>query len=165
MSDTSDRNFVLIMFLVVYAYLLNIQTRISLKNDWDNTTCSPLNLFTSSFYQSDQESNNQFGNCVKQFSKGIASGELTNMVNTQNTEFEKVTSLATNNMNDINKNITEKSNDIVKRYNKTNEKIDSTDNSIKAIKDYSPGISKKIDDFKEEIKSLFSNISSYVNKS
>jgi archaellum component FlaC len=165
MSDTSDRNFVLIMFIVVYIYMLNIQSRISLKNDWDNTKCNPLNLFTSSFYQSEQESYNQFGNCIKQFSKGVAKSELSSMVNVQNDEFEKVSNLANKNMNRINNTLKEKTRVIDKNYKETNKNIDNTTSYLNTIKSYEATIPNKIEDLKNEVKNIFSRISTYMNKS
>lgn len=164
MSDTSDRNFVLIMFIGVYIYMLNIQTRISLTNDWDNTKCNPLNLFTSSFYQNEQESYNQFGNCIKQFSKGIAKDEVSTMVNTQNDEFKKVSELANKNMNQINTTLKEKTDMIDKDYDKTNLKIDKTTSYLNTIKSYETTIPEKIELFKNDVKDLFSRISTYMNK-
>lgn len=164
MSDTSDRNFVLIMFIGVYIYMLNIQTRISLTSDWDNTKCNPLNLFTSSFYQNEQESYNQFGNCIKQFSKGIAKDEISTMVNVQNDEFKKVSDLANKNMNQINTTLKEKTDMIDKDYDKTNIKIDKTTSYLNTIKSYESTIPQKIEVFKNDVKDLFSRISTYMNK-
>ena len=164
MSDKNDRNFVLIMFIGVYIYMLNIQTRISLTNDWDNTKCNPLNLFTSSFYQNEQESYNQFGNCIKQFSKGIAKDEISTMVNVQNDEFKKVSDLANKNMNQINTTLKEKTDMIDKDYDKTNIKIDKTTSYLNTIKSYESTIPQKIEVFKNDVKDLFSRISTYMNK-
>jgi archaellum component FlaC len=164
MSDTSDRNFVLIMFIGVYFYMLTIQTRISLKNDWDNTKCNPLNLFTSSFYQTEQESYNQFGNCIKEFSKGVAKSELSSIVDKQNVAFKEVSNLANNNMNEITSTIKEKTNIIDKNYKDTNKKIDDTSSYLNTIKSYEGTIPKKIDDFKNDVKDIFSRISSYMTK-
>jgi hypothetical protein len=164
MSDTSDRNFVMILFIGVYFYMLTIQTKISLKNDWDNTKCNPLNLFTSSFYQTEQESSNQFGNCIKEFSKGVAKSELSSMVDKQNEDFKRVSSLANNNMNEINSTIKEKTNIIDKNYKETNKKIENTSSYLNTIKSYEETIPKKIEDFKTDVKDIFSRISTYMNK-
>ena len=164
MSDTSDRNFVLIMFIGVYFYMLTIQTRISLKNDWDNTKCNPLNLFTSSFYQTEQESYNQFGNCIKEFSKGVAKSELSSIVDKQNVAFKEVSNLANNNMNEITSTIKEKTNIIDKNYKDTNKKIDDTSSYLNTIKTYEATIPKKIDDFNNDVKDIFSRISTYMTK-
>jgi arginyl-tRNA synthetase len=144
--------------------MLNIQTRISLTNDWDNTKCNPLNLFTSSFYQNEQESYNQFGNCIKQFSKGIAKDEISTMVNVQNDEFKKVSDLANKNMNQINTTLKEKTDMIDKDYDKTNIKIDKTTSYLNTIKSYESTIPQKIEVFKNDVKDLFSRISTYMNK-
>jgi len=164
MSDTSDRNFVLIMFIGVYFYMLTIQTRISLKNDWDNTKCNPLNLFTSSFYQTEEESYNKFGNCIKEFSKGVAKSELSSIVDKQNVAFKEVSNLANNNMNEITSTIKEKTNIIDKNYKDTNKKIDDTSSYLNTIKTYEATIPKKIDDFKNDVKDIFSRISTYMTK-
>jgi len=144
--------------------MLNIQTRISLTSDWDNTKCNPLNLFTSSFYQNEQESYNQFGNCIKQFSKGIAKDEVSTMVNLQNDEFKKVSDLANKNMNQINTTLKEKTDMIDKDYDKTNTKIDKTTSYLNTIKSYESTIPQKIEVFKNDVKDLFSRISTYMNK-
>jgi len=164
MSDTSDRNFVLIMFIFVYAYMLNIQSRISLKNDWDNTKCNPINLFKASFYQTEQESYNQFGNCIKQFSKGVAKSELTSMVDTQNVKYAKVSDLANKNMNDINTTLKEKTDMLDKNYKETNKKIETTGTYLNTIKTYETTIPAKIEDFKNDVKEIFLNIKNYMNK-
>ena len=173
MSDTSDRNFVLIMFIIVYAYMLNIQTSIRVTNDWNNTMCNPLNLFTSSLYQSEQESYNQFGRCIKQFSKGVAADELSSLAKKQNTEFEKVSTLAKNNMVDITNTLNRSTNIINDNYNNTNKKIENTDKSIKELSEYivptdddkkGTGLFDKINSFKNDVKNIFENIKNYVNR-
>jgi len=144
--------------------MLTIQTRISLKNDWDNTKCNPLNLFTSSFYQTEQESYNKFGNCIKEFSKGVAKSELTSIVDKQNDNFKRVSSLANKNMNEINTTLKEKTNMIDKNYKETNEKIKNTTSYLDTIRSYEATIPKKIEDFKNDVKDIFSRISTYMNK-
>jgi hypothetical protein len=144
--------------------MLTIQTRISLKNDWDNTKCNPLNLFTSSFYQTEEESYNKFGNCIKEFSKGVAKSELSSIVDKQNVAFKEVSNLANNNMNEITSTIKEKTNIIDKNYKDTNKKIDDTSSYLNTIKTYEVTIPKKIDDFKNDVKDIFSRISSYMTK-
>ena len=164
MSDTSDRNYVMIMFILVYIYMLNIQTRISLKNDWDNTKCSPINLFTSSFYQSQEESHNQFRNCVRQFSKGIAKDEITSMVDKQDDKFQIISDLANKNMTQINTTLKEKTDMIDNDFKETNKRIDDTTSYLNTIKSYESTIPKKIDDFKNDVKEIFTNIKSYMTR-
>jgi hypothetical protein len=173
MSDTTDRNFVLIMFVIVYSYMLNIQTSIKVRSDWNNTMCNPLNLFTSSFYQSEEESYNQFGRCIKQFSKGVASEELSTLAKKQSNEFEKVSTLATNNMADITRTLNRSTEAINNNYNNTNKKIADTDKSIKVLSEYivpteedkkGTGLFDKIDNFKQDVKIIFENIKNYVNR-
>jgi hypothetical protein len=173
MSDTSDRNFVLIMFIVVYAYMLNIQTSIRVTSDWNNTMCNPLNLFTSSLYQSEQESYDKFGKCIKQFSRGVAAEELSTMADKQNKEFQKVSTLATNNMADITKTLNKSTNELSEKYNNTNKNIDDTKASIKVLSEYvkptepdkqGTGMFDKIEIFKQDVKDIFSNIKNYVNR-
>jgi hypothetical protein len=173
MSDTNDRNFVLIMFIVVYSYMLNIQTSIRVTNDWNNTMCNPLNLFTASLYQSEEDSYNQFGKCIKQFSRGVAADELSTMAEKQNKEFQKVSTLATNNMADITKNIKESTNILTDKYNNTNKNIDNTNESLKVLTNYvkpadpdkaGTGLFDKINNFKQDVNDIFSNIKNYVNR-
>jgi len=172
MSDTSDRNFVLIMFIIVYAYMLNIQTSIRVTSNWDNKMCNPLNLFTASLYQNEKESTSQFGNCIKEFSRGVAAKELSNLADKQNEKFEKVSTLATNSMSSINKTLEKSTTDLNDKYNKTNENIDNTKASIKALSDYvkpedpnaGTGLYDKLEAFKKDVKDIFANIKNYVNR-
>jgi hypothetical protein len=171
MSDTSDRNFVLIMFIIVYAYMLNIQTTIKVTNEWDNKMCNPLNLFTASLYESEKESYDKFGKCIKQFSRGVAADELSTLAKKQNKEFEKVSTLATNGMSDINKTLDRQTKLIEDNYNNTNKKIENTDKNIDKLKDYvkpkdpaSKGLFDKIESFKQDVKDIFANIKNYVNR-
>ena len=171
MSDTSDRNFVIIMFIILYAYMLNIQKRISVKDDWSNKKCNPLNLFTSSLYDTQEESNKKFGTCIKEFSRGVASDEVSTLVNKQKDEFVKIANLANTNMVDISRNITYQSDKIGEKYVNTNKKIDNTNNSLKELTDYvkpgqpdKPSLYDKLENFKNEMKTIFSNIQNYVIK-
>jgi len=173
MSDTSDRNFVLIMFIIVYAYMLNIQTSIRVTNDWNNTMCNPLNLFTSSFYQSEKESYDKFGKCIKQFSKGVAKDELSSLANEQNDKFKEVSTLATNNMVNINKTLEKSTKLLDDNYTSTNQKIDNTDRSVRVLTEYivptdpdkkDTGLFDKINNFKQDVKDIFLNIKNYVNR-
>jgi ABC-type transporter Mla subunit MlaD len=153
--------------------MLNIQTSIRVTNDWNNTMCNPLNLFTSSLYQSEKESYDQFGTCIKQFSKGVAKDELKALADKQNKEYQRVASLATNNMVDINKNLDKQTKIITDNYNKTNENIKNTKESLNKLTEYvkptdpnnkGKGLFDKINNFKQDVKDIFSNIKNYVNR-
>ena len=67
-------------------------------------------------------------------------------------------------MNEITSTLKEKTNIIDKNYKDTNEKIDDTSSYLNTIKTYETTIPKKIDDFKNDVKDIFSRISSYMTK-
>jgi archaellum component FlaC len=67
-------------------------------------------------------------------------------------------------MNEITSTIKEKTNIIDKNYKDTNKKIDDTSSYLNTIKTYEATIPKKIDDFNNDVKDIFSRISTYMTK-
>ena len=82
MNDSFDRNLVILIFIYSIAYLNYISLQIRSRSGWSNTTCNPLNLFTNSIFQSQEDSNSDFAKCVV----SLSAATTTNMFKKQRTE-------------------------------------------------------------------------------
>ncbi len=67
MSDTTDRNIILVIVVVLIFFLVFIKGSIKLKNDWINIKCNPIRLFLNSINDDPAESTATFSNCVNDF--------------------------------------------------------------------------------------------------
>jgi hypothetical protein len=93
MSDQSDRNIVITVFVIAFFYMNYLRIKIDIKNDWENMKCNPMNLWTSSFFKDPKTANSNFNSCINTLSSDsinsglqaaykqqqIATGELSNM--------------------------------------------------------------------------------------
>ena len=127
MSDISDRNTVILVFIFAYIYINYIRIKINIKTDWHNLKCNPLNLWMGSFYKDATASNNDLKNCIDVMSaKSINLG--------LETAFKKQTSM----MNDIEKKETELNeyaNTIDENINGTNGLISKYDDNEEVLND------------------------------
>lgn len=70
MSDQSDRNIVLFIFITAFIYMNYLRIKIDIQNDWENMKCNPMNLWTSSFFKDAKTANTNFNNCINKLSAG-----------------------------------------------------------------------------------------------
>jgi hypothetical protein len=68
MSDQSDRNIVIFVFVFAFFYLNYLRIKINIRNDWENMRCNPMNLWTSSFFKDAKTANNNFNTCINSLS-------------------------------------------------------------------------------------------------
>jgi hypothetical protein len=69
MSDSSDRNIVMILTFGVVLYMFYVKGNLKIKNDWLNVKCNPLKLFLTSINSDPVASVGTFSDCVNQFNK------------------------------------------------------------------------------------------------
>jgi hypothetical protein len=69
MSDSEDRNVIMIMTIGVILYMMYVKSNISIKNDWLNVKCNPIKLFLKSINSDPVESVGTFSDCVNEFNK------------------------------------------------------------------------------------------------
>ena len=69
MSDSGDRNIVMVLMTGLFFYMFYIKGNIKIKNDWLNVKCNPLKLFLTSINSDPVESIGTFSECVNQFNK------------------------------------------------------------------------------------------------
>jgi len=67
MSDTTDRNIILVIVVGLIFFLLFVKGSIKLKNDWINVKCNPIRLFLNSINDDPAEGTATFSNCVNDF--------------------------------------------------------------------------------------------------
>lgn len=71
MSDSTDRNIIMVITIGILLYLFYIKGNIKIKNDWLNVKCNPVKLFLKSINTDPVESVGTFSDCVNEFnSKG-----------------------------------------------------------------------------------------------
>jgi hypothetical protein len=86
------------------------------------------------------------------------------MVDKQDDKFQIISDLANKNMTQINTTLKEKTDMIDNDFKETNKRIDDTTSYLNTIKSYESTIPKKIDDFKNDVKEIFTNIKSYMTR-
>jgi hypothetical protein len=68
MSDSSDRNIVIVIFIIAFIYINYIRIKIDIASNWENMKCNPMNLLTSSYFRDPVLANNMFHNCINNLS-------------------------------------------------------------------------------------------------
>jgi len=164
MSDTSDRNIVIMLYIFVYLYIVYIQIKINIKHDWNNKKCNPISMITASFFQTQDESAHQFENCIKNLSRGVVAGEIKEFKDAQQDNYKEFDDNTKKKLDTIDTNITTNSRSIEKKYDTTIEKVAGLEESVTGMNNNSNSIPSTIERYTTTIKDLFKNIRNYVNK-
>ncbi len=69
MSDSTDRNIIMVITIGLLLYLMFVKSNIKIKNDWLNIRCNPIKLFLNSINKDPVESVGTFSDCVNEFNK------------------------------------------------------------------------------------------------
>jgi methyl-accepting chemotaxis protein len=135
--------------------------QINSRAGWSNLTCNPMNLFTNSWFQSQEDANKDFERCIS----NLSTSTTTNLFTKQKHEQEKVLTRMTaieneykSLTNEVNRYVTDVSN-IAQDFT---QQIGTLDTSLDESKQLSTSVAKQISDFINNIGTIFKNISGFV---
>lgn len=86
MSDSFNRNLVILIFIGSYMYMNFVSLQIRTRSGWSNLTCNPINLFSNSLFQSQADANRDFERCIV----NLSSATTTNLFKKQKKEQQDV---------------------------------------------------------------------------
>jgi len=160
MNDSFDRNIVILIFIYSIAYLNYISLQIRSRSGWSNTTCNPLNLFTNSMFQTQEDANRDFEKCVM----NLSASTTKDIFKKQKSEQERVIT----NLSGIEKkydtlssrvdNYKTEVSDAVKEYEKEIEGIKKTQKDANDLNNHT---TKNIDTYLGSIQQIFDDITKY----
>lgn len=162
MSDVFDRNVVLFVFFVVYLYLKFLELKSS-SSSWKNLTCNPLNLFSNSLFQTQEEANTDFERCIVNISANTTKDLFAKEVTEQNAVLLQMSDITTN-YTDLTDEISDYITDI------SNSKVDISNQivQIQTSQDQANNLSQTtsgfVQDYINQVQSIFDNITSYLQK-
>jgi hypothetical protein len=170
MSDQSDRNIVIFIFVFAFFYLNYLRIKIDIRNDWENMRCNPMNLWTSSFFKDPKTANANFNTCINSLSSESINIGLRSAFIKQNQAMEKIAdqeTILSSYLTDINNEINGHGG-LVDQYKVNETKIDDikdkqinyqTVNEVLTTKDES---TNNLYNFTNNIKTIFDNIKNYL---
>lgn len=160
MNDSFDRNLVILIFIYSIAYLNYISLQIRSRSGWSNTTCNPLNLFTNSIFQNQQDANSDFAKCVV----SLSAATTTNMFKKQRSDQERVLT----NLSGIEKKYDTLSGSVNEYTTKVTQVVDDYKKQINTVKETQQEANKlntttttNIDTYLGSIQEIFDNIQNY----
>lgn len=160
MNDSFDRNIVILVFLYAIGYLNYISLQIRSKSSWSNMTCNPMNLFTNSLFQPQEDANRDFEKCVI----SLSAQTTTNMFKQQRADQEKVVANLSGIESKYDKlsskveNYTKEVTTVVDDYNK---QIDGVKQTQDKANNLNKTTTKNIDTYLSNLQEIFGNIKSY----
>ena len=161
MNDQLDMMFVLFVFFIAISYMNFLSVRLKNHSGWTNVRCNPLNLFSNSLFQTEEESNKEFKRCVVQLST-----EATTQLFKDQTKLQTDVLTAQSGIRDQYKQITEDVSDYKKSIQTSSlgyAKIASdlaTDQA--AANQLNTDITKRTSSFLERINEIFDRIKGYI---
>ncbi len=170
MSDSSDRNIVIFVFIVAYFYINYIRIKIDIKNDWENMRCNPMNLWTSSFIRDANTANTNFKNCINTLSSDAINKGLQDAYNKQYNALKQINNKETilqGYLGQINNQLTG-TGGLAEQYKLNELKIDDIKDKQTTYKTINDLLSSKdpntntLHGFTTEIKNIFTKIKEYL---
>ena len=163
MSDVFDRNVVLFVFFVVFLYLKFLEVKTSTKTTWNNKKCNPLNLFSDSLFQTQEESNKDFERCIV----NLSASTTTALFSKEKTEQEAVL-LEMSGITNSYTSLTDEIGDYIEDISNTKAEFES---QIKAVQtsqgqanDLNNTTTGFVNQYISNIQTIFNNITSYFQK-
>jgi archaellum component FlaC len=135
--------------------------QINSRAGWSNLTCNPMNLFTNSWFQTQDASNKDFERCIA----NLSTSTTTNLFTKQKHEQERVLTRMTAIENEYKKLTDEVRTYVTDVSNITQdftEQITTLDSSLDDSRQLSTSVSKQISDFIINIGTIFKNISGFT---
>ena len=163
MSDVFDRNLVLFIFMIVFFYMQFLSIQISSRTGWNNLTCNPLNLFTNSLFQSQEDANKDFEKCIVNLSAETTKDLFKKQVSNQ-IEVLSTLSGVTQDYSNLTKNVDGYKKDIRDTTAEYNGQIKGIQDSQNTVKELSTTTSGYVNNYIVKVQSIFNNIRSYFQK-
>lgn len=163
-EDEQHRNIILFVFFASYLYFFYVQVKIDLQKDWANRKCNPLNMFIGSLYMPNDDSKNNFGTCVSQYTTGMIESQVTNISNTTMGQMTTSVDNLNKNMNLLSQKIGNTSTALNRRYDTTNASIRELNETYGTDVNAKTVLGGKITTFTGEMLNIFNNIKDYVKK-
>jgi hypothetical protein len=163
MSDTFDRNLVLFIFVIVFLYMQFLSIQSKSRSGWNNLTCNPLNLFTNSLFQSQEEANKDFEKCIINLSAATTTELLQKEVAQQGEVLATMTRIE-NNYNNLAETVNTYKNDIVEASNDYTEQIEEIEKSQIVANNMNTSTKGFIEKYIVQVQTIFENIASYFQK-
>lgn len=163
MNDSFDRNIVLLIFIVAIVYLNLLTVRIKSNEGWTNLTCNPLNLFSKSLFQSQEDSNKEFEKCVINLSAATTKSMFKQQRNDQEKVLTQMSSIG-NKYTALNQKVDAYKTEIRNTDLDYSGKITDIKNSQKKADALNTTTTNKLSEYLESLQNIFSNITKYFQK-
>ena len=163
MSDVFDRNIVLFVFFIVYLYMQFLSIQTNSRSGWNNMTCNPLNLFTNSLFQSQEEANKEFEKCIVNLSAATTTELFQKEIEKQGDVLAKMSGIQTN-YDTLSKNIQDYSVDISNTRVQLKTQVDGIKDTQTVVTQQSETTNGYMNQYLTKLQGIFNNITSYFQK-
>ena len=160
MNDSFDRNLVILIFIYSIAYLNYITLQIRSRSGWSNTTCNPLNLFTNSIFQNQEDANSDFAKCVV----SLSAATTTNIFQKQRIEQEKVLTNLTgiqDKYDKLSNNVNEYKSEVTRVVDDYKKEVNTVKDTQEKANQLNTTTTTNISGYIATIQNIFSNITKY----
>jgi F0F1-type ATP synthase delta subunit len=161
MNDELHLVLVLTVFFLAITYLNFIAVRLKNRSGWTNVTCNPINLFSNSLFQTQEESNKEFKRCVEKLSTETTKAAFSEHIkkqdvvyNHQKTTLDKV-SLIDTNITAYKKSVGDTETALGK--NKTD-----IEGKITTAETLNNNTKSKVEEILNKVQTIFQNIRNYI---
>jgi len=161
-EDEQHRNVVLFVFFASYLYFYYVQTKIDLQKDWLNRRCNPLNMFIGSLYMPNDTSTKNFGACVSQYTTDMIEKQVTDLSTSSIGQMTTSINGLNNNMTRLNQSVSNTSEFLNRRYDRTNTSIQSLNATYGTESEAKAQLNTKVTTFTGEMLNIFNHIKDYV---
>ena len=170
MSDISDRNIVITVFVFTFIYINYLRMKIDIKNDWENMKCNPMNLWSRSFFGDVKTANNNFNTCINALSAESIETGLKTAYKKQTDAMNEISKQEANMktyLNKIDKDINGPGG-LISMYNVNESKIDDIKNQQTTYQTINNLLTSKDEtennlyNFTTNVKNIFDNIKQYL---
>jgi len=163
MSDVTDRNLILAIFLVSYIYIQFLAMQSRNRSGWSNLTCNPLGLFVNSLFQTQEEATKDFQRCVV----NISASTTTDLFQKERAGQEEVLA----NMSTIETEYANLTDAVVQYKSKIDETTEDYTQKIEVIKELQKDANQLnqttsgvVQEYLTNVQTIFNNIASYFQK-
>ena len=163
MSDVFDRNLVLFIFFIVYLYMQFLSIQTNSRSGWNNMTCNPLNLFTNSLFQSQEDANKEFEKCIVNLSAATTTELFQKEVDEQSNVLANMSGIQTN-YDNLSKTIQDYSVDISNTRVQLKTQVDEIKDTQNVVTEQSNTTNGYMNQYMTKLQTIFNNITSYFQK-
>jgi len=163
MTDSFNRNLVIIIFIGAYFYMNFISIQIRSRSGWNNLTCNPMKLFSNSLFQTQDDANRDFERCIV----NLSSATTTNMFKKQKQEQENVLaglSGIEDEYTDLTENVKTYVTDVSNITSEYTKQIKNLTKSQDNANELNANTSSKVKNFMFNLDDMFNNISEFFKK-